>query len=232
MHQYTVEKGDTIAKVTRLLNTNWKTLQAQNPKSVGRSKVNGNWFVREGAKLSVEKGKGSFSAHLDKAVKKNDCSRSTAARQPDSFTEYTVQPGDTIWGLAVRKFHINPQDLISDNAITDPHLLQIGHKLEIRKAASPPPCQVVASWYGKDFHGKPMANGDIYDMYANTIAHKDLPLGTTVELKNPRTGQTTSAVVTDRGPYVEGRDVDLSYGLASQLSMVENGVDTLVMRIL
>ncbi len=232
MHQYTVLKGDTIAKVTKLLHTDWKTLQAQNPKAIGRSKLNGNWFVREGARLSVDKDKGSFSAHLDKAVKKHDCSRSTTAKKPDTFTQYTVQPGDTVWSLSVRKFHVDPRELISDNSITDPELLQIGQKLEIRKKAPQPPCQVVASWYGKDFHGKPMANGDIYDMYANTIAHKDLPLGTAVELKNPRTGQTTSAVVTDRGPYVEGRDVDLSYGLASKLSMVENGVDTLVMRIL
>jgi rare lipoprotein A len=52
-------------------------------------------------------------------------------------------------------------------------------------------------------------------MHANTIAHKELPLGTRVELKNPRTGQTASAVVTDRGPFIEGRDIDLSYGLAS-----------------
>jgi rare lipoprotein A len=77
-----------------------------------------------------------------------------------------------------------------------------------------------------------MANGDPYNMYANTIAHKDLPLGTKVELNNPRTGQTTTAVVTDRGPYVMGRDVDLSYGLARKLSLVQEGVDTLVMKVL
>jgi rare lipoprotein A len=57
-------------------------------------------------------------------------------------------------------------------------------------------------------------------------------LGTEVELNNPRTGQTTRAVITDRGPFVEGRDIDLSYGLACKLSLVENGVDTLVMRVL
>jgi rare lipoprotein A len=77
-----------------------------------------------------------------------------------------------------------------------------------------------------------MANGDRYDMFADTIAHKELPFGTRVELKNPRTGEKTTAVVTDRGPFIEGRDVDLSYGLACRLSLVENGVDTLVMRIL
>jgi rare lipoprotein A len=132
----------------------------------------------------------------------------------------------------VREFHVNLEDLIEDNDITNPDVIAVGQKLEIRIPQPQPPSEVVASWYGIDYHGRPMANGDPYDMYANTIAHKDLPLGTTVELNNPRTGQTTRAVVTDRGPFIEGRDVDLSYGLACQLSLVENGVDTLVMSVL
>jgi rare lipoprotein A len=69
-------------------------------------------------------------------------------------------------------------------------------------------------------------------MYANTIAHRDLPFGTRVELKNPETGQMVKATVTDRGPFIEGRDIDLSYGLARKLSMVQKGVGTLIMRVL
>ena len=69
-------------------------------------------------------------------------------------------------------------------------------------------------------------------MYANTIAHKDLPLGTRVELENPLTGKSVRAVVTDRGPYIDGRDVDLSYGLARMLSLVDKGVGRLKMRVL
>ena len=69
-------------------------------------------------------------------------------------------------------------------------------------------------------------------MYADTIAHKDLPLGTEVELQNPLTNQLVNAVVTDRGPFIAGRDVDLSYGLAKKLSLIEKGVGKLVMRIL
>ncbi|HID03321.1 MAG TPA: septal ring lytic transglycosylase RlpA family protein, partial [Desulfobacterales bacterium] len=75
-------------------------------------------------------------------------------------------------------------------------------------------------------------NGDIYDMHAATIAHKEMPLGTRVELKNKETGESVLAVVTDRGPYIDGRDVDLSYGLAQKLSLVEQGVGSLVMRVL
>ena len=90
----------------------------------------------------------------------------------------------------------------------------------------------MASWYGKDYHGRPMANGEFFNMYANTIAHKELPLGTRVELENPMTGKSVMAVVTDRGPYIEGRDVDLSYGLARMLSLVNKGVGKLKMRVL
>jgi rare lipoprotein A len=230
MNQYTVQKGDTIAQVTQRLQTDWQTLRNQNPSAIGRSRTNGNWFVREGANIAVDKG--SFSSLLSEAAKKNVLPEPQSSKQPDQLMEYTVQKGDTLWGLAVKQFHVNLQDLVDDNDITNPDVLQVGRKLEIRKAGPQPPSEVVASWYGEDYHGRPMANGDPYDMYANTIAHKDLPLGTEVELNNPRTGQTTRAVITDRGPFVEGRDIDLSYGLACKLSLVENGVDTLVMRVL
>jgi rare lipoprotein A len=76
-----------------------------------------------------------------------------------------------------------------------------------------------------------MANGEIFDMNAATIAHKEIPLGTRVELENPSTGERAKAVVADRGPYVAGRDVDLSYGLAKKLSLVEKGVGPLVMHV-
>jgi rare lipoprotein A len=231
MNQYTVQKGDTIAHVTKRLQTDWQTLRNQNPNAIGSSNLNGNWFVREGANISV--GKGSFADILGAASKEISPSKpSPTAKQPDKIIEYTVQPGDTLWGLAVKQFHVNPGDLIRDNGLENPDLLQIGQKLKIRQAAPQAASEVVASWYGEDYHGRAMANGDPYDMFANTIAHKELPLGTKVELKNPRTGETASAVITDRGPYIEGRDIDLSYGLASKLSLVEAGVDSIVMQIL
>ena len=230
MNAYTVQKGDTIAFVTKRLGTDWQTLRTQNPDAIGKSNINGNWFVREGADVAVDRG--SFAAVFNEASQKTQTPHQSTTIQPDKLTEYTVRPGDTVWGLAIKQFHVNPQDLIRDNNIAHPEHLQIGKKLEIRQIGPQPANEVVASWYGEDYHGRAMANGDIYDMYANTIAHKDLPLGTRVELKNPRTGQTAQAVITDRGPFVEGRDIDLSYGLASQLSLVENGVDTLMMEIL
>jgi len=229
--EYMIRKGDTLAQVTKRLQTHLQTLNKQNSGIVGRSK-NGNSLYRAGTTFKSDQR--SFAAALDQAAKKPDSSQtSQTAGKTDEFTEYTVKSGDTLWGLAVRKFHVNLKDLVSDNGIKNPDLIQVGQKLKIRTPTqSQSPSQVVASWYGGSFQGKPMANGDPYNMYANTIAHKDLPLGTKVELNNPRTGQTTTAVVTDRGPYVTGRDVDLSYGLARKLSLVEEGVDTLVMKVL
>lgn len=231
MSQYTVQRGDTIAHVTQKLQTDWQTLRNQNPKAIGKSRINGNWFLREGAEVSINAK--NFATTLGEAKK----SVTTAKSSPEnaataSQSEYTVKAGDTLWGLAVNTFHVNLQDLIRDNGIENPNVLQIGQKLTINKPAVTGEDEVTASWYGKNFHGKPMANGRPYNMFANTIAHKELPLGTEVELNNPRTGESTKAVVTDRGPYIEGRDVDLSYGLARKLSLLENGIGTLVMKIL
>ncbi len=137
-----------------------------------------------------------------------------------------------MWGLGVKKFAVDPQELARVNSIENPKNLQPGQRLRIPLGAASQEQTVVASWYGHEHHGKPMANGEPFNMHAATIAHKELPLGTKVELRNPQTGQKVLAVVTDRGPYIEGRDVDLSYGLARRLNMVEKGVGKLVMRVL
>jgi len=147
------------------------------------------------------------------------------------WTEYVIKPGDTLWALAVKRFHVHVKDLIRDNNIQDPRKLQPGTTIKIRLPVYPKEQKVVASWYGGNFQGKPMANGEAYNMYAATIAHRDLPLGTNIELENPDTGIKVNAVVTDRGPFIDGREVDLSYGLARRLSLVQKGVGCLVMRI-
>jgi len=83
---------------------------------------------------------------------------------------------------------------------------------------------VVASWYGSQHHGKLMANGHPFNMYADTVAHKKIPLGTRLTLTNPKNGATVQVKVTDRGPYIPGRNLDLSYGVARKLGVVEAGV--------
>jgi len=83
---------------------------------------------------------------------------------------------------------------------------------------------VTASWYGSQHQGKLMANGRPFNMYADTVAHKTLPLGTRLTITNPKTGTAVKVQVTDRGPYVAGRSLDLSYSVARKLGVVESGV--------
>ncbi|MGI9308013.1 MAG: septal ring lytic transglycosylase RlpA family protein [Gammaproteobacteria bacterium] len=81
----------------------------------------------------------------------------------------------------------------------------------------------VASWYGKKFHGRKTSNGEVYNMYAMTAAHKTLPLPTKVRVKNLRNGRSIVLRVNDRGPFVKNRLIDLSYAAAKQLDFVNAG---------
>lgn len=81
----------------------------------------------------------------------------------------------------------------------------------------------IASWYGKDFHGKKTSNGEIYDMYAMTAAHKTLPLGTFVRVQNLENNRQANVRINDRGPFVRGRIIDLSYTAANQIGIVGPG---------
>ena len=80
-----------------------------------------------------------------------------------------------------------------------------------------------ASWYGKKFHGRKTANGEIYNMYAMTAAHKTLPLGTYVSVRNLDNGRKIEVRINDRGPFVRGRIIDLSYTAAKKLGVVGPG---------
>jgi peptidoglycan lytic transglycosylase len=90
----------------------------------------------------------------------------------------------------------------------------------------------VASWYGKQFHGRPTANGEIYDMYGLTAAHRLMPLGTVVRVTNRENGRSVTVRVNDRGPFVRGRILDLSYGAAQKLGMTVNGTATVAIEVL
>ena len=81
-----------------------------------------------------------------------------------------------------------------------------------------------ASWYGPGFHSRPTANGEIYDMYGVSAAHKTLPLGTHVKVTNLKNQRSLIVRVNDRGPFVAGRIIDLSYTAAEQLGMARTGV--------
>jgi len=82
-----------------------------------------------------------------------------------------------------------------------------------------------ASWYGKQFHGRTTASGELYDMFQFTAAHRYLPLGTWVKVTNLRNGRWIMVRVNDRGPVPESRIIDLSYGAASMLEFRQKGVE-------
>lgn len=81
-----------------------------------------------------------------------------------------------------------------------------------------------ASWYGPKFHGKMTANGEVYDQMAFTAAHKSLSFGTLLKITNPKNGRSVIVRINDRGPYIEGRDLDLSKGAAIELGILRRGV--------
>lgn len=82
----------------------------------------------------------------------------------------------------------------------------------------------LASWYGPGFHGRRTANGEIYNQYALTAAHRTLPFGTLLRVSFPATGKATVVRINDRGPWIKGRSLDLSLGAARVLGMVNHGV--------
>lgn len=89
---------------------------------------------------------------------------------------------------------------------------------------------IVASWYGRDFHGRPTASGEPFDMYALTCAHKQLPFGTQLRVTNPATGNEVDCTVNDRGPFVPGRDLDMAYGAAQRVDLIGPGFGKVYIR--
>ncbi|WP_231680963.1 septal ring lytic transglycosylase RlpA family protein [Brevundimonas sp. AAP58] len=90
----------------------------------------------------------------------------------------------------------------------------------------------LASWYGEQFHGRPTATGERFDMHALTAAHKTLPLPGLVEVTNLANGRRVVLRVNDRGPFVDGRIIDLSRGAAEALDLLGRGVGEVRVRYL
>ncbi len=89
-----------------------------------------------------------------------------------------------------------------------------------------------ASWYGPRFHGRLTANGERYDMYALTAAHKTLPFGTVVRVRSEVLGREVDVRINDRGPFAPGRVIDVSRAAAEALGLVDAGVAAVSLRLL
>ena len=90
----------------------------------------------------------------------------------------------------------------------------------------------VASWYGKKFHGRLTSNGETYDMYAMTAAHKTLPLPAYAEVTNLENGKRVTVRINDRGPFVKDRIIDLSYAAATRIDMTDKGTALVEVRVI
>lgn len=89
-----------------------------------------------------------------------------------------------------------------------------------------------ASWYGRQFHGRKTANGERYDCEALTAAHPTLPFGSVVRVVNPRSGRFEVVRINDRGPYQEGREIDVSHRVALKIGLVNRGVSQVRLELL
>ena len=89
-----------------------------------------------------------------------------------------------------------------------------------------------ASWYGTAFDGKKTANGERFDSESLTAAHPNLPFGSVVRVVNPRNGKYELVRINDRGPYQEGREIDVSYRVARKLGLVHAGVNQVRLELL
>ena len=89
----------------------------------------------------------------------------------------------------------------------------------------------LASWYGRRFHGRPTSSGEIYDMYAMTAAHKTMPIPSYARVRNPVNGREVVVRINDRGPFADGRVIDLSYTAALRLDLLRGVAPVQVQRI-
>jgi rare lipoprotein A len=89
-----------------------------------------------------------------------------------------------------------------------------------------------ASWYGQEFDGKKTADGERFDSESLTAAHPNLPFGSIVRVVNPRNGKYELVRINDRGPYQEGREIDVSYRVARKLGLVHAGVNQVRLELL
>lgn len=189
-------------------------------------------FVEKGNFSAARKPSPHFSQALKAAMEETQPTVTRpAGKEPIA---YIVKKGDTLWHIGRRFFKVDPYQIARDNGLDDPNRLRPGQKLLINPPDSPPVQArekidgvVTASWYGQEHHKKLTASGQPFDMYKNTLAHKTLPLGTKVRLINPENGRSVEGVINDRGPYIRGREVDVSYAIARQLGFVRKGVTKL-----
>ncbi|MCF7886027.1 MAG: septal ring lytic transglycosylase RlpA family protein, partial [Candidatus Marinimicrobia bacterium] len=90
---------------------------------------------------------------------------------------------------------------------------------------------LTSSYYGKKFHGRRTSNGEIFNMYGYSAAHKTLPFGTVLKVTYLKNGKSVLVTVNDRGPFIKGRELDLSYMAAKKIGLTREGVGKVKIRV-
>jgi rare lipoprotein A len=180
------------------------------------------------AKNKVSEGNGRHESQ--KALK---ATKSNTKRE--IMTEYIVKDGDCLSGISNKFFGSGVEwEVIAEaNKIDSPDEIQTDERLLIPFRSSERYFQKgTASWYGKLFHGKETASGNIYDMYSYTAAHRSLPLGSKVRVTNLQNGKDIVVKINDRGPYTKNRIIDLSYSAAKSLGIIDSGIQDVKIEVL
>ena len=143
---------------------------------------------------------------------------------------YRTKKGDTLSKVS-RRFMEPVNKIARENGIKNPRSLRVGQKLVVTKRF-PVYFEGVTSWYGGFFHGRKTANGETYNMYELSAAHRTLPFGTEILVENPKNGRKLRLRINDRGPYIKGRVLDLSFGAAKELGLVREGKALVYIKII
>lgn len=171
----------------------------------------------------------SVDGKISQDKSKSEIIKAVQAQELENeWKTYTVQANDSIAKIARANF-VSTYQLKAWNALNETSVLQPGMEIKIKKIKYDT-YEGKASWYGPGFHGRTMANGQIFDQNQILIAHRTLPLGYTVKITNLENGKSIVAKVLDRGPYVKNadgkytREVDLSSAAADYLETKAKGV--------
>lgn len=171
-------------------------------------------------------GKGSFSEYEDWGSYENTHKRTFEHGNTNTYQSFSENYNDldafqsgvdaNIGGSAMR------ESSAIQNATMKPYQIagKWYHPQEVKLGDT---FEGLASWYGPDFHTKKTSNGETYNMYAHTAAHKTFPMNTVVKVHNLENGKSTIVRINDRGPFVEGRIIDLSNAAAKDIDMLKAG---------
>lgn len=232
--EHGVKSGDTLWSIAR------SELKAANQPANGTAITNYINQIVEANKDHIPglaKNRHKIDPSMKLAMPELTPGASTAeipARLPGGRRKPDVEPAAVVAQPEVRLPKVrdplpavaNPELANVRNAKDSP----VHHPL-FKPLAEPKSETIHASWYGGFFHGRKTANGERYDQEALTVAHKTLPFGTVVRFTNAK-GDSIDARVTDRGPYIDGRDFDLSRGIARHMGLIDKGTGNLKATIL